>query len=130
MEGLETMSNLRNLNLNFNKIQKIENISKILELRTLHLESNEVGTNGISDLLHLVECKKLGVLYLNSNKIEDPKVLDDVFAKMENLRVLYTKNNPFRKDIKNFRRTMIFKIKGLTYLDDRPVFPEESKRAH
>ena len=31
------------------------------------------------------------------------------------------------KHIKNYRKQLIFTIKSLKYLDDRPVFPEERR---
>ena len=48
---------------------------------------------------------------------------------MNDLRVLYFQENPAIKLIKNYRKTFIFKIKTLRYLDDRPVFPEERRFA-
>lgn len=40
---------------------------------------------------------------------------------MENLKVIYLKGNEIIKNIKHYRKTLINKLKLLTYLDDRPV---------
>lgn len=40
---------------------------------------------------------------------------------MENLKVLYLKGNGIIKTIQHYRKTLINRLKNLTYLDDRPV---------
>ena len=50
--------------------------------------------------------------------------------KMKELRVLYLKGNPVVKKIPNYRKTFIAKMPNLRYLDDRPVFPEDSRYAN
>lgn len=44
---------------------------------------------------------------------------------MSSLAVLNLMSNPVIPKIKNYRRTLIHRIKTLTYLDDRPVFDKE-----
>jgi dynein assembly factor 1 len=36
--------------------------------------------------------------------------------------------NPVVREIQSYRKTLIFRIKTLTYLDDRPVFDSERKQ--
>ena len=48
---------------------------------------------------------------------------------MPNLAVLYLQNNPVVKKIDYYRKTLIAKIPTLKYLDDRPVFEEDRRRA-
>jgi dynein assembly factor 1 len=54
-------------------------------------------------------------------------MVDEVLAKMEKLAVLYLSGNEVTKKVKNYRKTLIIKLKNLKYLDDRPVFPEERR---
>ena len=46
---------------------------------------------------------------------------------MKNLGVLYLQNNPVCKKIKNYRKTMIYEIPSLKFLDDRPIFEDERR---
>ena len=70
----------------------------------------------------------LRILDFSHNDIEDPAVLD-VFAAMENLKVLNLMGNKCIKLIPQYRKTFIIRCKDLTYLDDRPVFPKERAQA-
>lgn len=44
---------------------------------------------------------------------------------MENLKVLYLNPNEICKKIRHYRKTIIYNIKLLTFLDDRPVDEKE-----
>jgi len=68
--------------------------------------------------------KKLSVLSLQNNRIEDPKVAE-IFYQMETLRVLNLMGNPICGKLRYYRRTLTINIKTLNYLDDRPVFPRD-----
>jgi len=122
MENLEHLQQLDTLNVSNNTIYKIENISAIPKLGTLQISHNRLST--ADDLKHLAECHHLSVVDVSHNRLDDPDVLE-VFASMKNLHVLNMMGNPVIKKIKNYRKTFIIKIKGLRYLDDRPVFPRE-----
>lgn len=52
---------------------------------------------------------------------KDENRLIEILEKMENLKVLYLKGNLITRNIKNYRKFLIYKLKSLTYLDDRPV---------
>ncbi|XP_022803608.1 dynein assembly factor 1, axonemal-like [Stylophora pistillata] len=122
IENVEHLQQLDTLNVSNNTISKIENIGVIPKLSTLQISHNRLST--ADDLRHLSECSNLSVLDASYNRIDDPDVVK-VFESMENLHVLNMMGNPVIKKIKNYRKVFIIKIKGLRYLDDRPVFPRE-----
>lgn len=122
IENVEHLQQLDTLNVSNNTISKIENIGAIPKLSTLQISHNRLST--VDDLRHLSECCNLSVLDVSHNRIDDPDVVK-VFESMENLHVLNMMGNPVIKKIKNYRKILIIKIKGLRYLDDRPVFPRE-----
>jgi len=124
IEGLQGLP-LRNLNLAQNFITQLENLAG-LPLTTLNLKRNKLKT--AQDLKELLGCPTLGVLDISDNLIDDVKLLD-LLSQMPNLKVLYLKGNDVTKKIKSYRKTVITSIPTLTYLDDRPVFPEERLRA-
>lgn len=129
IEGLDTMTDLRCLNLSDNLITYVSGLSKLVNLDSLQLKRNRIGKNGIEDVIGLLECPSLTVVDLSDNFIEDPEVLPQVFEKMPNLAVLYLNGNGVTKNIRNYRKTLISRIPTLKYLDDRPVFPEDRRAA-
>ena len=122
LENLDDLDILDTLNVSNNCINTIENVSHLTKLNTLQISHNRLET--LDDIKHLEECQSIGVLDLSNNRLKDPAILD-VFSKMLNLHVLNLMGNPVAKEIKNYRKTIILQCKSLTYLDDRPVFPQE-----
>lgn len=68
------------------------------------------------------------MLDIQDNDIDDPTVLPEVLEKLPALRVLYLQGNPVVRRIKNYRKTVIARLSGLKFLDDRPVFDDERLR--
>ncbi|XP_066915466.1 dynein axonemal assembly factor 1-like [Clytia hemisphaerica] len=120
--NLEELSNLDTLNVSNNCINLIENISCLGKLNTLQISHNRLES--FEDVEHLSECQSIGVLDLSNNRLKDPKITE-IFSLMSNLHVLNLMGNPVAKEIKNYRKNVILSCKNLTYLDDRPVFPQE-----
>ena len=126
IEGLDTLVDLDTLNLNKNGIAKVENLSMLPNLHTLLLSHNRL--EDYESLEHLKDCKSIQSLDIQSNRIDDIKVLE-VFQAMPDLRVLYLMGNPVVKKIKNYRKRLTYMLPQLKYLDDRPVFPDDRLRA-
>ncbi|KAJ3218509.1 Dynein assembly factor 1, axonemal [Dinochytrium kinnereticum] len=122
IENLETLTNLDTLNVANNLIKRITGLSVLPSLKTLQIDHNYLRT--AVDICHLTMCPQLSILDLSHNKIDDAEVID-VFADMPELTVLNLMHNPVISKIKNYRKTMIARVKKLTYLDDRPVFDSE-----
>ncbi|XP_074864915.1 dynein axonemal assembly factor 1 [Carettochelys insculpta] len=122
IENLEPLEKLDSLNLSNNYIKTIENLSCLRVLHTLQIAHNKLQT--VEDIKHLQECPTICVLDLSHNRLDDPDILN-VLETMPDLRVLYLMGNEVIKKIPNYRRTLTIRLKQLTYLDDRPVFPKD-----
>ena len=90
------------------------------------------------DIRELENCKKLSVLDISYNSLEEPEVLE-VLAKMPELHVLTSTGNPIIRKTRDYRRNVLFRrVKfsfdsgcykcifeircvHMTYMDQRPV---------
>ena len=124
IENLENNYNLVILNLSNNKIKEIKNLEKLAKLENLYIEKNYISS--LESHQGLLEIKKLILLDIQNNDIsENPEEILSLLERLEKLKVLYLKGNEIIRLINNYRRTLIVRLKHLTYLDDRPVREED-----
>lgn len=127
IEGLEGMPLINTLNLSKNAIKTVgSGIAHLADLKTLGLAHNLLVS--AEDLAGVAACPTLQALDLQQNRIEDPAIVE-VFEQLPDIRVIYLMGNPVTKKIKHYRKTMISRLPSLTYLDERPVFPEDRLKA-
>ena len=99
---------------------------------TIYLKRNRLGRDpegDIQSLKGLLDRLNLTCIDLSDNELKDPEIVSQIFEKLRDLRVLYLSNNPVTRNIRNYRKYMISKLPQLTYLDDKPVFTNDRRKA-
>ena len=129
MEGLENLTQLVNLNLTDNMIERVSGLGNLKKLENLQLKRNRIGSDGIDDVIGLTECPSISALDISDNKIATELILPEVLVKMPKIAVLYMQNNQFTKKISHYRKTLITQIPTIKYIDDKPVFEDELRYA-
>ena len=126
------LANLHTLNLSQNYITKIENLEACPLLETLLLANNRISD--IKSLEGVKVCTKLSCLDLSHNAMkadtdagETPEDVITILQDLPELACLYLQANELPNQTRYFRRKMVGTIKTLTYMDDRPVFPEDRR---
>lgn len=136
VEGIETMKDLAILNVNDNLLEKVEGLDQSPKLTTFYAKRNKLGRYKVDDkidnvaaLKGLLDCPSITCVDISENYIDDPEIIPQILEKMPNLGVLYSQGNDFQKKVSSYRKMIIAKIPTLKFVDDRPVFPEDRRRA-
>lgn len=122
IENLETLTELEELYLAENKLEKIENLQTLKKLKTL-----DISFNYLSKLENLEELTSLEELWVTHNKIHDFSDFEHI-KELKSLKCIYfelcpvSKNPGYRQQvmdwapqinqIDHFRRDMTYTFKG------------------
>lgn len=109
------------LNLESNGIKSLEGFPRMGSLETLILRNNEIEC-----IVPILRSRRITTLDLSSNRISDASVLDHL-GQLVDLKVLYMKSNPLIETMSFYRKRALVKVPHLTFLDDRPIFPNEKR---
>ena len=121
ISGLEALP-IKQLDLSYNYIRKIENLQSLKCLQYINL-----GYNSIRSLRGLQDHELLEDINLRYNQILDPSEVRYLRG-LKLLRILNLEGNPIQ-EINDYRLSILFKIPALMELDVSPVSCEEKVAA-
>jgi protein TilB len=108
-----------------NLIEKIENLSKLKELKYLNL-----ALNNITRIENLDACESLAKLDFTCNFIDAANYLDSIWhlKKCQALREIYLTGNPCT-DFPAYRELLVAVADNITHIDGKEVLPSDRIRA-
>jgi len=121
LENLAQVPLIIVLNLEGNGIKTLKGFPRMGSLETLQLRNNQ-----IEDITPILQSLRLTTLDISCNAISDVGVLDQL-GELEDLKVLYMKGNPLIETTSFYRKRALATLHHVTFLDDRPVFPNEQR---
>lgn len=92
IDNLDTLSGLRELNLSYNRIEQIENLNKMPNLKILVLDNNK-----IKQLENIRSLRKLEVLSVTGNILEDLYIYGGVTEPMIEIKEIQAARNKIQK---------------------------------
>jgi Leucine rich repeat len=141
VEGLRHLTSLVSLNLAKNALSTPASIAELQycpSLATLDITQNELPGDSEEASSHAIQRAAATATALEGSTsaasaatttegeiIEEP---DSVIAALQGFRrltALFTKGNPFARDTRHYRKSVLASLPNLQYLDDRPVFEVE-----
>lgn len=112
IEGLDSLIELDSINLSKNFIKKVENLDHLKKLTSINLAHNHLAS--VDDVRELSKVPSLETIDIQHNRINGGiDIIDEVLSQMPNLKVLYLMGNPFVKNIRHYRKMVIYKCKDL-----------------
>ena len=129
IENLDCCKELRYLDISSNSITKIENLSSLQHLETLIIKQNQLSKpDSIRNVIHM---KRLRELDMSSNKINcSPEGILEILSQCKALRILSLKGNAIAKSNKHYRKMVVSRCKKLTKLDGVDICKEERRRCN
>ena len=115
---------LSSIDLSFNKIDREQEVVVVVMPPSsdgIEIEDEEEEEDGG---VRLAPSKGASERY-DPNK--DPFIVVNFFKRIQELSVLYLQGNPLVHGLRHYRKQMVANIPKLTYLDERPIFPEERR---
>lgn len=124
---------IKHLDLSYNLLEKADGLQRFVGLRELILDNNQLSN------IKLPLLPFLHTLSLNKNRVHDlDKLLDTLTKCTPLLEYLSLLGNPVcpnelmhgdEEDYQLYRYSVINRLKGLKFLDSRPVLPAERSEA-
>lgn len=111
IEGLEALTQLKELYLSENRIQNIENLDSNVNLVVLDLSKNQ-----IEHLDNLQKLQNLKELWFNNNQIKNMDELNKI-EPMQTIQCIYVHDNPAFDREENYRAKVLIQLKQLTQLN-------------
>jgi len=113
---IDILYNLRSLDIENCKLQKISGLRSCTLLETINASKNELGNvNNIMELRFNTHIRSINI---NTSQIaelqpEDPETLISLLKSLKELRTLYLYGNDIIKNIRNYRKLLTVEIKDI-----------------
>ena len=116
ISDLKFLINLKEINISNNKIISLSFCEFLLNLENLNAENNQ-----ITAILNLEKNKKIKILKLSHNNIENYNMTLDIINKLKNIEELTINFNPFLNEIFAYKKFFTFIFQYIIKLDNEII---------